>query len=198
MEDWVLQFLNEVGPIPESAILVSLDVENMFPSIDNERGLETVRNKLETRRNKSPPTDCIVEALEIVLTSNNSIFNHQHLVQTNGSATGSKNSCLYSDLALEPIDDEIYHASITFFRELIAYFRYRDDCFILWNGSLELLRQFVYFVNILDPSLRFTVEVGGKKLKFMDLLIILENGRLGTTVSQRGWSHPRKRHIGLP
>ena len=189
----IIDDLNEVGPIPESAILVSLDVENMFPSIDNERGLETVRNKLETRRNKSPPTDCIVEALEIVLTSNNSIFNHQHLVQTNGSATGSKNSCSYSDLALEPIDDEIYHASNTFFRELITYFRYRDDCFLLWNGSLELLKQFVYFVNILDPSLRFTVEIGGKRLKFMDLLITLENGRLHTTV----YSKPTDGHLYL-
>ena len=189
----IIDDLNEVGPIPESAILVSLDVENMFPSIDNQRGLETLRQKLETRVDNSPPTECIVEALEIILTSNNSVFNKEHLVQTNGTATGSKNSCSYSDLALEPIDDEIYRASRTIFKELIAYFRYRDDCFLLWNGSLDLLRKFVYFVNTLDPSIKFTVEIGGKSLKFMDLLIFLKNGVLHTTV----YSKPTDGHLYL-
>ena len=76
----IIDDLNEIGPIPDSAILVSLDVENMFPSIDNERGLGTIRTKLDNRREQTPPTDCIIEALEIILTSNNSVFNSQHLV----------------------------------------------------------------------------------------------------------------------
>ena len=189
----IIDDLNEVGPLPDSAILVSLDIENMFPSIDNEHGLQTIRSKLDSRKDKNPPTDCIVEALEVILTSNNSVFNNQHLVQTNGTATGSKNSCSYSDLALEPIDNEIYRASISIFRELITYFRYRDDCFLLWNGSLQLLKQFVYFVNILDPSLRFTVEIGGKSLRFMDLLITIRNGFLHTTV----YSKPTNGHLYL-
>ena len=189
----IIDDLNEVGPLPDSAILVSLDIENMFPSIDNRRGLETIRAKLDTRKEKNPPTDCIVEALEIILTSNNSTFNKQHLIQTNGTATGSKNSCSYADLALEPIDNEIYRASLTIFRELITYFRYRDDCFLLWNGSLQLLKQFVYFVNILDPSLRFTVKIGGKSLKFMDLFIAIRNGVLQTSV----YSKPTDGHLYL-
>ena len=66
----IVDQLNATG-IPEGAILVSLDVENMFPSIDNERGLSTLRNKLNSRENLSPPTECVMEALEIILTSNN-------------------------------------------------------------------------------------------------------------------------------
>ena len=46
---------------------------------------------------------------------------------------------------------------------------------------MDMLRRFVYFVNILDPSLKFTVEIGGKVLKFLDLLISIRNGRLETT-----------------
>ena len=189
----IIDDMNEIGPIPDTAILVSLDVENMFPSIDNERGLETIRTKLDTRREQTPPTDCIIEALEIILTSNNSVFNGQHLVQTNGTATGSKNSCSYSDLAMEPIDDAIYRAKNSIFRELITYFRYRDDCFLLWNGSLEMLKRFVYFVNILDPSLRFTVKIGRNILKFMDLYITLKDGYLYTTV----YSKPTDGHLYL-
>jgi hypothetical protein len=42
----IIDRLNSEG-IPSNSILLSLDVENMFPSIDNERGLQTLRNKLE-------------------------------------------------------------------------------------------------------------------------------------------------------
>ena len=35
----------------------------------------------------------------IILIRNNSIFNGQHFIQTNAPATGSKNSCSYTDLA---------------------------------------------------------------------------------------------------
>ena len=56
-----------------------------------------------------------------------------------------------------------------------------------------MLKRFVYLVNILDPSLNFTVEIGGKRLKFLDLLITLENGKLFTTV----YSKPTDGHLYL-
>ena len=74
-----------------------------------------------------------------------------------------------------------------------TYFWYCGDCFLLWNGSLELLKRFVHFVNILDPSLKFTVEIGGKSLKFMDLFITLKDGFLYTTV----YSKPTDGHLYL-
>ena len=188
----IIDEINNKG-LPSEALLVSLDVENMFPSIDNNRGLETLKKKLDRRVIKSPPTECLVEALEIILTSNNSVFNKEHLIQTNGTATGSKNSCSYSDLALEPIDEHIYQAQNSMFSEVLTYYRFRDDCFLIWNGPTHLINHFVYFVNILDPSLRFTVNIGGKSLKFMDILITIENGKLETTV----YSKPTDGHLYL-
>ena len=82
---------------------------------------------------------------------------------------------------------------ITIFKELHTYFRYRDDCFLIWIGNLETLKRFVYLVNILDPSLKFTVEIGGKQLKFLDLLIELKDGRLTTSV----YSKPTDGHLYL-
>ena len=43
--------------IPDNTILVSFDIVNMYPSIDNDRGIAAVRDALETRANKSPSTD---------------------------------------------------------------------------------------------------------------------------------------------
>ena len=60
--------------IPDNTILVSFDIVNMYQSIDNDRGIATARNALETKVNKTSSTDCIIEGLEICLKCNNSRF----------------------------------------------------------------------------------------------------------------------------
>ena len=57
----------------------------MFPSIDNQSGLQAVKNALEARQQQFPPTDCILEALKLCLESNNSVFN-KHFLQTDGAS----------------------------------------------------------------------------------------------------------------
>ena len=44
---------------PDNTILVTFDFVNIYPSINNDRGIAAVRNALDTRANKSPSTDCI-------------------------------------------------------------------------------------------------------------------------------------------
>ena len=38
--------------IPDNKVLVSFDIVNMYPIIDNDRGIAAVRNALKTRSNK--------------------------------------------------------------------------------------------------------------------------------------------------
>ena len=75
----LLDIIDELNSerIPDNTILVSFDIINMYPSIDNDRGIAAVRNALETRAYKSPSTDCIIEGLEICLKCNNSRFGSQ-------------------------------------------------------------------------------------------------------------------------
>ena len=68
----------------------------MYPSIDNDRDIAVVWNASETRANKSPSTDCIIEGLEICLKSNNSRFGSQNLLQLNGAATKLLLVCRFS------------------------------------------------------------------------------------------------------
>ena len=124
---------------------------------------------------------------------NNSTFNNTNLLQTNGTATGAPNSCSYSDLAVKPIDDAIFSEKDANFAELLFYWRYRDDCFVIWVGSEERLHEFHMFINSLDEHLKFTVEIGGLRIAFLDLLIRIINGKLVTTV----YSKPTDSHLYL-
>ena len=77
--------------LPDQLILVSFDITNMFPNIDNERRMKAVRSLLDSRSSKNPSTECITEGLEFCLSNNNSRFANMHLLQTNGTETGAPN-----------------------------------------------------------------------------------------------------------
>ena len=84
-------------PISNHAKLVSLDIVNMFLSIDSQRGIEAVQDILNIRAIKEESTDCLIGGLKLCL-YNNSMFENENLLQTNGTATGAPNSCSCADV----------------------------------------------------------------------------------------------------
>ena len=92
----ILNIVDELNRsnLPSEYLLVGFDIVNMFPRIDNNFGLKTVSEILESRVNKLPPT------LKLCLTCNNSIFNNKNFLQTDGTAQGLHMSCSYADVAL--------------------------------------------------------------------------------------------------
>ena len=153
--------------LPPYTKLVAFDIHNMYPSIDNKRGVEVIRNLLNNRTTLKPSTDCLIETLEICLTCNNSKFAKQNLLQSNGTATGAPNSCSYADLAVSPIGDKVLSASENTFRGVLYFALYRDDGLTLRAGSMERLCQFRDFFNSLDPNLKFKLLVRMTNLPFL-------------------------------
>ena len=102
-------------------------IVNIFRSIDNGFGLKTVFEILASCVNKFPPTQSIIEALELCLTANNSIFNNKNYLETDGTAQGPHMSCSYADLALTTFDNRAlaYNCSPTTWK------RFHDDIFVV-------------------------------------------------------------------
>ena len=75
--------------IPEHVILVTWDIEAMYPSIDNKLDFKLAGKYLTLER---PSTDCLLDAIKITLDNNNSTFNNTHYLQTDGTAMGRKNA----------------------------------------------------------------------------------------------------------
>ena len=80
----------------------------MFPNIDNNIGISAVRKALDSRSVKFPSTDCIVEAIEICLQTNNCQLFGINFVQKHGTATGPQNACSYADLAMGLVDEKVW------------------------------------------------------------------------------------------
>ena len=79
---YLIDIIDELNSeiIPENTILVSFDIVNMYPRIDNDRCIAAVWKALETRANKTPLTDYIIEGLEICFKCNNSRSGSQNLL----------------------------------------------------------------------------------------------------------------------
>ena len=56
--------LNNLNLHPES-VLVIFDIINMFPSIDNKMGIDSVIKLLNKRTCQNPPAQWVIEALEL-------------------------------------------------------------------------------------------------------------------------------------
>ena len=121
--------------LPANAILVSFDIVNMFPNIDNKSGLDAVKSVLLKRSTNTPPVECILEGLELCLTCNNSIFNNRNFLQTDGTAQGPHMSCSYSDIAMSKFDTAAlrYHFQSTLWK------RFRDDILVIWTHGTDTL-----------------------------------------------------------
>ncbi|XP_057302660.1 uncharacterized protein LOC130636829 [Hydractinia symbiolongicarpus] len=188
----IIDSINEKG-IPDHTQLVSFDIVNMFPSIDNRNGLDSVRKIMDKRIFKKPSTECIMDALDLCLYNNNSVFANEHLLQTNGTATGAPNSCSYADIAVSSIDDAVFEKMHSSYPEILYFGRYRDDCLSLWCGSNDKLQEFFVFMNSINQDLKFTMEIGGDKLCFLDLQMSLKDNKISTTV----YSKPTDTHLYL-
>ena len=81
----ITDYLNSLD-FPSNSILVSFDIINMFPNIDNNLRLSSVKKYLDLCSKNIPPTNCLLEALELCLSRNNSIFNNKNYFQKDGTA----------------------------------------------------------------------------------------------------------------
>ena len=183
----VFETLNAKG-IPDNTILVSFDIVNMFPTIDNNRGVAAVKSALHSRTNLSPSTECIIEALEICLTKNNSAFADPNLIQTNGTAMVAANSFSYSNLAIQPIGNAVIDSQGTIFQVIIYFGLYNNK-----TGDVDKIELLLEFLISLDKNLKFTVEIDGQSLCFLDLKITVDDKKLLTSA----YSKPTDSHLYL-
>ena len=67
--------VKDIGPLPENSYLVTMDVSSLYTNIPHDEGLDTLRENLNRRRNRSVATNVLVTLMSLILTLNNFIFN---------------------------------------------------------------------------------------------------------------------------
>ena len=97
--------------------------------------MKTVFEILKSRAYKFPPTQSVIEALDLCLTCNKSIFNNKNYLQTDGTAQEPHISCSYADLALATFDN----CALVYSYSPATWKTFRDDVFVVWAHGSEAL-----------------------------------------------------------
>ena len=158
-----IEEINGLGPLPNGAILVTMDVSSLYTNIPQDEGLEIAEDELNTRTDQRVPSSFISRLLEICLKYNIFEFDKQMYLQKIGTAMGIKPAPAYANLFMAARDKENLETAESLFSldgksPVLAYKRFLDDIFKIWKGPVQGLYSFLEEINKLHPSIKFTME----------------------------------------
>jgi hypothetical protein len=71
---------------------------------------------------------------------------------------------------MENLEDKIFESDRS--QKVVFWFRYVDDILACFDGSIELINDFLLFINNLHPNIQFTLETEQyRSINFLDLTI---------------------------
>ena len=172
--------LEKLGPLPEKALLVTLDVSSLYTNIPHNEGIEACRHFLNTRQNKSLPTESICDLIRMILTMNNFSFNNEHYLQVHGTAMGTRMAPSYANLFMGKFEQ---HAIENAPLKPFVWWRFIDDVFMIWTEGEEHLKDFIRYLNSIHASIKFTHEYSNSShqtLPFLDVQVHFSNNHIQT------------------
>ena len=147
----------------------------------------------------------ILKFIELVLTSNNLKFQGSHYVQMTGTAMGTKMAPTCANLYMGGLETDLQNKAL--YKSLL-WRRFIDDIFFLWTHGRAKLEQFYQQCNLFDPNIKFEQIVSDKSIFFLDVLVILKDGKIETDLYSKptdthqylNWTscHPRHTKASIP
>ena len=172
-----LRKMQNLNPLPSNTILATMDVSSLYTNIPQDEGIAACEKVWNTRQNKSPPTECLVKLLTLVLKNNNFVFNGQHYIQINGTSMGTKMAPSYANIFMGELEDKILSSAP---HKPLSWLRFIDDIDIKWGGTEEQLADFFNHCNKFHASIKFTHESSSQRISFLDTTTSIKEGYLTT------------------
>ena len=101
-----LNKLNELVSVPQNALLVTVDVVGLCPSIPHQDGLNALSIKLEQREDKKIPTEDLLKMAQFVLKNNYFEFNGKVKQQVSSTAIQTKLAPPYACIFMDRMETE--------------------------------------------------------------------------------------------
>lgn len=158
--------------IPTNAKLISLDVDSLFTNVDTEETITSLSHIIKDNSNLSTSeTNNFCHLMDFVTKNNFFMYKDEFFKLTEGLPMGAPCSPMLADIFMDKYDDIIVNKLEKWKTKIFKYYRYVDDCLLIWIGTNRELQLFLNEINQLKPKLNFKLEMGGKTLNFLDLKI---------------------------
>ena len=165
-------FINfiERKKLPQSTLLVTMDVTSRYTNISQEQGMQIVCAAYDKFYKSNPPipTGCLREILRLILEENSFKFTNKLYVQLHGTAMGTKAAVAFANIFVAKIETQILRQSK---HKPLEWIHYIDRIASLWVTSKDEVLQFIQKANQFHPTIKFTVEISESEATFLDTTI---------------------------
>lgn len=175
--------------LSSETLLVAIDVEALYSSFPHHLGIAAVKHVLsQSHKDHWKIHSFVTRALGFILSHNVFTFGSFHFLQVQGVAMGTCCSPSYTNLYLGEwercfLADEGL-SSLT--NHITTWFRYIDDIFLIWEGSLQALNDCMLAINKNNFNLSFTMSHSQSMIIFLEVNIIKnEDGSLSSGLYQK-------------
>ena len=154
--------------IPENAVLVTVDVENLYPAIPETECLKVIYEQMNKKRHlilTNP--NLIIRLLHINVNYNYFEFAGSVFQQTHGTAMGAAFSPTMANIFLSVTLKNFLQTQPI---QPLLLARYIDDIFIIWPNE-DTLDQFILALNSYHPNLNYTHVSSKSSINFLDITI---------------------------
>ncbi|XP_033116641.1 uncharacterized protein LOC117116665, partial [Anneissia japonica] len=149
-----LKKLNDIPPLPNHALLVTLDACSLYTNIPHDEGIAACEKFISTNDPAQSSPD-ISKLIKFILTHSNFVFHDKHYQQISGTAMGTKMAPCYANIFMAELEDRLLANSNP---KPSYYCRYIDDIFFIWEHGIDKLNEFERFANNFHPRIKFTIN----------------------------------------
>ena len=151
----------ENTPLPDGAVLGTLDACSLYTNIPQREGIEVVCQYYQEHcQSKTPiPTQSLGNLKRQILKENSFKFNDKHHLQTHGIAMGTKMAVAFAVIFMAHIEKQLLAISP---HKLLICKRFIVDIFSVWTLPEAEINNFIEFANSFHIPIKFKHEIIGK------------------------------------
>lgn len=186
-------FVNKIRDrtVPAGCLLVTGDVTALYTNMQHDRTLRCVREMFNQHPVDKRPDEYLLALLDITLKNNDFMFNNKCYLQTCGAPMGKAYSPSLANLYMLEFDRR---AMNEFHIRPECFFRFLDDIFFFWVGSVAELLEYENFLNSLIPGIKVKLEYSQVSVHFLDCTIYKKIVDDCTTLKTKVFFKPTDTH----
>lgn len=188
--DFVSKIRNQI--VPNDCFLVTGDVSALYTNMLHDRTLSCIENIFEKYPDPLRPDKHLLELLKVTLKNNDFQFYGKNYLQTCGTPMGKVYAPALANIYMLEFDEKAMNG---FKIKPLLFFRYLDDIFFIWTGSIEELKDYENYLNSLIPGINVTLEYNKITANFLDTTVyknVLNNNN--TTLQTKVYFKPTDTH----
>lgn len=154
--------------IPPDSFLFSLDVDSLYTNTETKSGLSAVQKMLYKYPDSFRPDRDLLRLLELNLTRNDFVFDSKYYLQIKGTAMGKSFAHSYVNIVMAVWEETALSGC---FIAPLHYYRFLEDIWVVWSGSIEQFNNFISDLNGIDPSIHLKSVVSRKLMVCVEISV---------------------------